>query len=327
MSLLVNNHDFMPFFSLDEARRQCEGLPDILRQTQMQSLEQILALAAQLEPCGHADNTFTNPVVSPIPTLVINGTYDRATGTNWAAEVASHLPNAHLVIAPTIGHGVLYATNGCTRQVIRDFLANPTHALDTSCVSTLVLDFPAPWPADAGVLAAGSSLSGSVTNPGVASWYELAPPVPSSPVGGIADVQCQLRIVNMPDPFLARIYGSVDGALIAQHGGPGTLGFSSDGTPFVLAIQPGNSGEQTGDYEIEFTVPLLVRKLEIAPPNVDLVWQGPTGAVLAVEAAPYLAEFDTFVPVVENLASTNLLQQEFIPLGPDSARLFRIAVP
>ena len=327
MSLLVNNHDFIPFFSLDEARRQCEELPDILRQSQMQSVEQILAQSALLEPCGQADNAFTNPVVSPIPTLVINGTYDRATGTNWAAEVARHLPNAQLVIAPTIGHGVLYATNGCTLQVMRDFLASPTNAPDTSCVSNLVLDFPAPWPANAALLAAGSSLSGAVTNPGVASWHELAPPVPAAPVGGIANVQCQLRIVNMPDPFLARIYGVDNGSLIAQQRGPGTLGFSSDGTPFVLAIQPGNSGEQTGEYEIEFTVPLLVRKLEMAPPNVHLVWQGPTGAVLSVETAPYLAEFDTFVPVVENLASTNLLQQEFIPLGPDTTRLFRVAIP
>ncbi|NCD33067.1 MAG: alpha/beta fold hydrolase [Spartobacteria bacterium] len=173
MSLLVNNHDFMPFFSMDEARRQCEGIPDILRQSQLQTLEEILAMTAQLEPCGQVDNTFTNPVSAPIPALVVNGTYDRATGTNWAAEVASHLPNAQLVIPPTVGHGVLFETNGCMTQLFRQFLANPTTPLDTTCLASLTLDFPPPWPANASPLTFGVPLTNTFTYPHSGAWYTL----------------------------------------------------------------------------------------------------------------------------------------------------------
>jgi CubicO group peptidase (beta-lactamase class C family)/pimeloyl-ACP methyl ester carboxylesterase len=324
--ILVIKHDMLPFDSLAAATNACVGLHPLLAELSIGFMESAVDAAALFDDYGQADPSIATPVVSIIPTLVINGTYDTQTAVDWAAEVASHLPNARFVVPPAVGHGVLFATNGCTLQIMRDFLANPATPPDTACLDGLVLGFPSPWPTDATSLAPGDSLSGSVTNPGVADWYELAIP-PVAPVGGIADIHGQLRIVAMPDPFLVRIYGADDGAPIAQHRGPGTLDFVADGTPFVLAIQPATFGEQTGDYEIEFSVPLLVRKLDMNPPNVELIWQGPTGAVVSVEAAPYLAGHDTFAPLVEGIAFTNTLQREVFPAGPDAGRVFRVTEP
>ena len=140
----------------------------------------------------------------------------------------------------------------------------------------------------------------------------------------MSNILGQLRIAQLPDPFLVRIYGAADGSRIAQHRGPGTLDFLADGTPFVLAIQPATFGEQTGDYEIEFSIPLLVRKLESAPPNLDLVWQGPTGAAVAIEAATHLAPTNTFAPIAQDISSPGPLRQHFITLPADATGFFRI---
>ena len=322
--ILVIQHDMLPFDSLEAATNACAGLHPLLADLSIGFMQEAVEAAALFDDYGQADPSFTNSLVSPIPTLVVNGRYDTQTGTNWAAEVASHLPNAHLVCLPAVGHGVLFATNGCALQIMRDFFANPAQPPDASCAQSLVPGFPVPWPDDAEILAPGATLSGSVTNPGVASWHELAVPVPAAPVGGISDIHCRLRISQLPDPFLVRIYGASDGSRIAQQRGPGTLDFVADASPFVLAIQPATFGVQTGDYEIEFSVPLLVRKLDIAPPNIDLVWQGPTGATVSVEAAPYLGDPSPFAPLLENLAASNLLHNQTLPLGPDPSRFFRV---
>ncbi len=322
--ILIIKHDMLPFDSIQAAIEANAHLHPLLAALSIGFMAEAAMAAEMFDDYGQADPSITNVVQSLIPTLVINGTCDTQTGTNWAAEVASHLPNAHLVFVPGTGHGVLFATNGCTLQILRDFFANPAQPPDAACAQFLVPDFPAPWPADAPSLAPGATLSGSITNPGVANWYELAAPAPAVPVGGISDVHCQLRIVQLPDPFLVRIYGSTDGTPIAQHSGPGTLDFASDGSPLVLAIQPFSSGEQTGDYEIQFSIPFVVRKLAVAHPTVEIVWQGPPGAPVAIEYAAHLAPTNTFENVTGDLPTPTPLLEQTIFLPDNATGFFRI---
>ncbi len=308
MSLLVSNHDFMPFFSMDEARRLCEALPDVLRQSQLQSLEQILSLSAQLEPCGQADNSFTNPVSSPLPALVINGTYDRATGTNWAAEVASHLPNAHLVIAPTIGHGALYATNGCMTQLFRNFLANPAAPLDTPCLANLGLDFPSPWPTNAPELPSDAPATNVFPSAGSAAWYRFT--AASGIVYALRFDDATLNVVgtNARTLFQSPVSGNW---------------FSEDNGEVYLWLV--SAAAATNVLSME--VPFILSDAAADGDLLTLTWQGPTGATYTVEAATDLAATNAFAPLLENIGASNLLERRSIPIDGLPAQYFRIATP
>ena len=124
--ILIIKHDMLPFDSLEAAVNACVGLHPLLAANSIGFMEEAISIAAMFDDYGQADPSITNAVISSIPTLVVNGTYDTQTGVDWAAEVAAHLPNAHFVVPLGIGHGVLWDTSGCLLQVMRDFLANPS---------------------------------------------------------------------------------------------------------------------------------------------------------------------------------------------------------
>jgi pimeloyl-ACP methyl ester carboxylesterase len=72
---------------------------------------------------------------SNIPTLVLSGTFDAATGESLAKSAAETLPNSTFVSVPGVGHGVAFASP-CARDVLGSFLATPS-APDTDCVAGL----------------------------------------------------------------------------------------------------------------------------------------------------------------------------------------------
>ncbi len=326
MYCAVLRQDMLPFESMTDAAALTNSIPFPLNRIGHAYSKDQYDWSEDWAFLTPTDASFRTPVTNEVPVLILNGTYDTQTGLGGARHVAEHLPNSHYVELPFIGHVVLFGGD-VPAQIARDFLVDPWQAPDTSGLTNISLAFPAPWPADAEVLTAGDSLSGAISKPGVAHWIELAAPVPDAPLGVVADVHYQLRLVHLPDPFLVRIYDAADGSRVVQHRGPGILDFVSDGSPLVLAIQPASFGEQTGDYEIEFSVPLLVRQLEIAPPNVGIVWQGPTGVPVAIQAAGHLAATNTFVTVAESPPGPDLLRQEILPAENHPARFFRLVEP
>jgi pimeloyl-ACP methyl ester carboxylesterase len=172
MGNMVFRHDFLPFNSLAGVSNACAPLPEPLRTHAIQYDGDIIIAAAALADAGQVGPDFALPVTSAIPTLVINGTFDTQTGTNWAAEVASHLPNSYLVTVPTAGHGVL-AAGACPRGIVRAFLADPAQAPDTSCLAGMALDYPPPWPSNTASLAAGTGATNTFTQSGQGAWYAL----------------------------------------------------------------------------------------------------------------------------------------------------------
>lgn len=73
-------------------------------------------------------------VVSDIPSLVIEGSFDPATPPFMGRQVADTLTNSYYFEFPTMGH-VPTADDPCARQAALDFLANPLVEPDRSCLN------------------------------------------------------------------------------------------------------------------------------------------------------------------------------------------------
>ncbi|MEU3774617.1 alpha/beta fold hydrolase [Streptomyces sp. NPDC032472] len=73
--------------------------------------------------------------VSPVPALVISGSFDMKTGASYAKDASRTLSRSTSVLVPGIGHWVV-PQSPCAQQVLASFLASPT-APDTGCVAGL----------------------------------------------------------------------------------------------------------------------------------------------------------------------------------------------
>jgi TAP-like protein len=75
-------------------------------------------------------------VVSDIPSLVIEGSFDPATPPYMGRQVSDTLSNGYYFEFPTMGH-VPTGDDACARQVALDFLANPLVEPDRSCLNSI----------------------------------------------------------------------------------------------------------------------------------------------------------------------------------------------
>lgn len=79
---------------------------------------------------------YSDPVVSDVPTLLVSGAYDPATGPRWAEVAARTLSNALHVVLP----GAHTAGSPCVDRMAGELLERGTvRGLDTSCAATLTL--------------------------------------------------------------------------------------------------------------------------------------------------------------------------------------------
>ena len=86
-------------------------------------------------PVPATSPTFNDPVVSPVPTLVLAGTYDPITPPALTQAVAERLPHATFGLWPNRGHGV--SGDPCALHVDAAFLADPTAAVDLGCLASV----------------------------------------------------------------------------------------------------------------------------------------------------------------------------------------------
>ncbi len=71
-------------------------------------------------------------------------------------------------------------------------------------------------------------------------------------------------------------------------------------------------------------VDFSVREIRVAPARVELAWEGPTGSIYTIKAAEYLAPYDTFAPLVENIPAAGIFTSNNFPRGPDPSRYYRV---
>jgi len=87
-------------------------------------------------PKGRIPADYGEPVRADVPVLVLSGTHDPVTGSDWGADAASHLPDSvHLIVAGAHGVG-----GPCVESITSAFVASGTlEGLDTSCVADVTL--------------------------------------------------------------------------------------------------------------------------------------------------------------------------------------------
>jgi pimeloyl-ACP methyl ester carboxylesterase len=87
-----------------------------------------------------ADASMMTPVVSDIPVLILEGTFDAATAPSWVDLITPGLKTSQLVSMPFTGHSV-YGKSPCAVQIAAGFLANPTQPVDTTCAEQFTRPF------------------------------------------------------------------------------------------------------------------------------------------------------------------------------------------
>ena len=90
----------------------------------------------ELWGAGFADSVESQPVVSNTPALVLAGEYDPVTSPVFTQAAAENLPNSHFYLLPHFGHAVQDQSN-CANQLAVDFIRNPSHEPNTTCMQNL----------------------------------------------------------------------------------------------------------------------------------------------------------------------------------------------
>jgi pimeloyl-ACP methyl ester carboxylesterase len=86
-------------------------------------------------PVPIADVSVKDPLVSDIPTLVLEGEFDPVTPPEYGQLVAGYLSNGYYFEFPGVGHDVL--SNECARQVAGAFITDPKQAPEATCISQM----------------------------------------------------------------------------------------------------------------------------------------------------------------------------------------------
>ncbi|NCC51358.1 MAG: hypothetical protein EOM20_09095 [Spartobacteria bacterium] len=166
-------------------------------------------------------------------------------------------------------------------------------------------------------------VTGTIDQVGFAQWYKVETAVPEA-VNGVSNLYYEITGSDMPSNFLIRLYGDDAITLLDQRTGGGALSFDADRTPLYLSIQPDITGPQTGDYQLAFSYPLLLRKISATPNGIALVWQGNTNAAFTLETAERLDVTNAFVPAITNIAPVGPLNIMTNQAGPDGYKFYRI---
>ncbi|MCG8348676.1 MAG: alpha/beta hydrolase [Chloroflexales bacterium] len=122
---------------------QLDGLRPTVATTGRRDVEAILMFCQDwnVDPLGPEIDA---PVSSDIPTLLLSGIFDPITPPAFAEGAAATLAQSYNYTFPHSGHSA--ALSGpCSKQIIRDFLDNPTVEPDASCITGLSgVDFITP---------------------------------------------------------------------------------------------------------------------------------------------------------------------------------------
>lgn len=125
-------------------------------------------------PVAVAGPSVKEPLVSAIPTLVLEGEFDPVTPPEYGQLVTSYLSNGYYYELPGVGHDVLGSE--CARQLAGAFIANPNQEPDATCVSEMPgVAFDVPGQAAELVLEAFVDEQRGFSGLVPAGWQELAP--------------------------------------------------------------------------------------------------------------------------------------------------------
>lgn len=85
-------------------------------------------------PVQAVDESIKRAVASDVPTLILQGAYDRRTPVYMGELAAEELSNADLVLIPQQGHEVWTDAGSCAALMAAAFIADPQAPVDRSCL-------------------------------------------------------------------------------------------------------------------------------------------------------------------------------------------------
>jgi len=93
----------------------------------------VVDLCDALVDTNQIDPNFQSPVISDLPTLILNGDLDSATPPDYAIIAAATLKNSQLFILNGVGHSPL-VEGQCPIDMVKQFLKAPMKKVDASCM-------------------------------------------------------------------------------------------------------------------------------------------------------------------------------------------------
>jgi pimeloyl-ACP methyl ester carboxylesterase len=98
------------------------------------ALSQTMADLCRNWPVAAAPIQVKDPVSSTVPTLILQGAYDRRTPVFMGKRAARELENSTYVLVPQAGHEVWTYAGDCVGQIAGAFIQDPDADLDLSCL-------------------------------------------------------------------------------------------------------------------------------------------------------------------------------------------------
>ena len=124
--------------TLAKAKAALPGFPD--RVLRVQPKQGRMFTGCPIWNVGRAAPAVSAPIVSDVPVLILEGTFDAATAPEWVDVITPDLKNAQVVSFPFTGHSVL-GKSTCAPSIMAAFLDNPTKPVDQTCAAQTTLTF------------------------------------------------------------------------------------------------------------------------------------------------------------------------------------------
>jgi pimeloyl-ACP methyl ester carboxylesterase len=124
--------------TLAKAKAALPGFPD--RVLRVQPKQGRMFTGCPIWNVGRADPAVSAPIVSDVPVLILEGTFDAATAPEWVDVITPDLKNSQVVAFPLTGHSVL-GKSTCAPSIMAAFLDNPIKPVDPTCAAQTTLTF------------------------------------------------------------------------------------------------------------------------------------------------------------------------------------------
>ena len=124
--------------TLARAKAALPGFPD--RVLKVQPKQGRLFTECPIWNVGMAGPAVSAPIVSNVPVLILEGSFDAATAPEWVDLVTTNLKNSQVVAFPFTGHSVL-GKSTCALSIMAAFLDNPAKRVDQTCAARTTLTF------------------------------------------------------------------------------------------------------------------------------------------------------------------------------------------
>jgi pimeloyl-ACP methyl ester carboxylesterase len=144
MQTLVNCADEAPFLTEAHLREFNAGVREEILEVFTGSVRNQFLVQCRNWPRVELAPEHYEGVVSDIPTLIVNGTFDQVTALENAQLAADTLSNATLIPFPGWGHWPLGRGNPCAVSIYAAFLSAPHTEPDASCVAETPVTFFVP---------------------------------------------------------------------------------------------------------------------------------------------------------------------------------------